>query len=1037
MKLVDGPMSAKLLHKMEEVKKTISNSTTQRLFDCDQELFLPVDCYTLQCESNELNESAAFSSLEKIVSEKSGSEYQHGGILKNKSHNLMDVAIQSESKKNQKNDETSFSENIHFYNLSTKEENQSNAMHRIDQKELGKNMINVLAICTRQKNDNNSTFIQDSTIQQSNIIAIYEIICPELICKRICCNHECFQLISDTKSVNWKKINSSKFTTDDLNLNDKDVITYVAELDISFHYNYVRSRCKNSDLIYESTTRYIKPILLTFDAPEKKVSLIESLRNTTHFTAYQNPENSEADVVQQPCEPKVNFQENPTHGLEFSKLTNQRKGILLTAKNTSSSIPGCKAFKIINSSLDIELSQSETKRLTHSEDQLSKHEAISSNQSSIDESYTLKNLSGIFLTAKRVVDKKKVAYEIKGCVQRKKDETKTYLNQYDQEYSIILLADKIISTFPLYGDNQRGSRVEQSSANDSCETAMESNVTDFYFVKPSERNVITDYMFLLTSQLKLGILTEKDLTKANRRKNIELAVGYRGMRCRHCGGFDRGNYFPSTCKNLQACPPMIHTHLMKCQACPKEIKISLEKTKSKHRKQVMGMTQGTQVSFFSRLWNRIHDTKYNGGCHNAVEIVAGMVESIVEENMNKKSSEKYLETNIKPNTKSRSTICWDDESNTLLTYSEESDANESSYRNDIISGTKCDTEITSPFKMQSTNNFYNPDQKKYIDDSDTSMDSDFDLVLEVLEEVSQDDFQSSNETRIDPNIDLTPNVVSMTQNSVRNNKIGSTKNSSIERIGSITDKTLDTYKNLQQDYHSEDTSIFDNCAHVQSRDNIRYNKAIAEEVDLMKSDRIHHELSHPLPCQSPIDTGTISNMNGLSYSPQIINVKRNTKRVVKMRKSCSKIFNNNDDVLLIKGMLKYGKRWKQIWDEFPGLQHIKQSSLKDRARSRRFHNLLERVRLDATILDDPSALYDFSINDITEDDEDADQSMTSPVMTEKLSCSQPNTPSSTILDDLITEFEFSSPPYHPIGTLQMAPESLNKLIFEKENQYST
>ena len=47
-----------------------------------------------------------------------------------------------------------------------------------------------------------------------------------------------------------------------------------------------------------------------------------------------------------------------------------------------------------------------------------------------------------------------------------------------------------------------------------------------------------------------------------------------------------------------------------------------------------------------------------------------------------------------------------------------------------------------------------------------------------------------------------------------------------------------------------------------------------------------------------------------------------------------KLFNDRDDLLNIKGILKNGKKGKQVCDDFEKLKHIKQSSLKDRARSK-------------------------------------------------------------------------------------------------------
>jgi len=69
-------------------------------------------------------------------------------------------------------------------------------------------------------------------------------------------------------------------------------------------------------------------------------------------------------------------------------------------------------------------------------------------------------------------------------------------------------------------------------------------------------------------------MTEADLNNGNRKyaSSVDIGPGCLGLRCRHCGGKDKGSYFPSSCKNLQATPPTLHTHLLKCQCCPEIVK---------------------------------------------------------------------------------------------------------------------------------------------------------------------------------------------------------------------------------------------------------------------------------------------------------------------------------------------------------------------------------------------------------------------------------------------------------------------------------
>ena len=67
-------------------------------------------------------------------------------------------------------------------------------------------------------------------------------------------------------------------------------------------------------------------------------------------------------------------------------------------------------------------------------------------------------------------------------------------------------------------------------------------------------------------------------------------------------------------------------------------------------------------------------------------------------------------------------------------------------------------------------------------------------------------------------------------------------------------------------------------------------------------------------------------------------------------------FTRNDEILLIRGIITHGKKWKKIWDADHRLQHIMHSALKDRARSRRFKMLLERAESEPDLLENPAEL---------------------------------------------------------------------------------
>ena len=87
-----------------------------------------------------------------------------------------------------------------------------------------------------------------------------------------------------------------------------------------------------------------------------------------------------------------------------------------------------------------------------------------------------------------------------------------------------------------------------------------------------------------------------------------------------------------------------------------------------------------------------------------------------------------------------------------------------------------------------------------------------------------------------------------------------------------------------------------------------------------------------------------------STSKNLVN--RTSENKIRHRNKLDKIFTDRDDIQLIRGILKHGKKWKLIWDTYD-LKHINRMSLKDRARSKAFRILLERARKDESILELP------------------------------------------------------------------------------------
>jgi len=125
-------------------------------------------------------------------------------------------------------------------------------------------------------------------------------------------------------------------------------------------------------------------------------------------------------------------------------------------------------------------------------------------------------------------------------------------------------------------------------------------------VRPDDKDLVTDYLFLLMDQMQTCRFTEEDRT-GGRSKIKDNQVGFPGMECRHCQGrAGFGRYFPSSVAALSLANSdrNVYNHLQKCRKCPKPVKIELvrlqkDQAQSKNRR-------GLRKLFFNRIWKRMH-----------------------------------------------------------------------------------------------------------------------------------------------------------------------------------------------------------------------------------------------------------------------------------------------------------------------------------------------------------------------------------------------------------------------------------------------
>ena len=166
--------------------------------------------------------------------------------------------------------------------------------------------------------------------------------------------------------------------------------------------------------------------------------------------------------------------------------------------------------------------------------------------------------------------------------------------------------------------------------------------SDHYVITADEKTEVTDYLFLLMAQMKPCVFSEADRRQRNRNNSSEIEIGYPGMRCRHCGGIERGNYFPLSCRNLQASPPIIYNHLIGCPSVFIELKKSILSTKSKHKDQLTRI-KSTQVSFFERTWQRLHHPSLSNEGKEGIQAVNSIVQQLIFQNSsNRHISDKVL-----------------------------------------------------------------------------------------------------------------------------------------------------------------------------------------------------------------------------------------------------------------------------------------------------------------------------------------------------------------------------------------------------------
>jgi len=132
-------------------------------------------------------------------------------------------------------------------------------------------------------------------------------------------------------------------------------------------------------------------------------------------------------------------------------------------------------------------------------------------------------------------------------------------------------------------------------------------------LEESDKAVCTRYFYEVMKQMQSCSFRKSD---AVGKHQIQLN-GYRGLECMHCQGkcMNLGRFFPRKVKTFTDRTKSIDTfynHLVKCTACPDEIKDILSQLKESHAQEIVelkakGVTKSQKV-FLDRIWTRLHSS---------------------------------------------------------------------------------------------------------------------------------------------------------------------------------------------------------------------------------------------------------------------------------------------------------------------------------------------------------------------------------------------------------------------------------------------
>jgi len=159
-----------------------------------------------------------------------------------------------------------------------------------------------------------------------------------------------------------------------------------------------------------------------------------------------------------------------------------------------------------------------------------------------------------------------------------------------------------------YADGERtvpavfASRLESTRAGEETSDSALNSVV----LTEEDKLDLTDFAACVLGQLVPCRATKEDVEK----RRQHLTVGRVGLLCKHCmGSRGAGRSFFANVESLNTAAGTIEKHILKCPDVPIEVKTEMAEARRRHSEQRKNLAQGSQASYFLRLWERLRMTK--------------------------------------------------------------------------------------------------------------------------------------------------------------------------------------------------------------------------------------------------------------------------------------------------------------------------------------------------------------------------------------------------------------------------------------------